>query len=175
LEFYVYAVHKFAHDEYIGEVREIISSPHIPGPTCEFNLYLNASDMLIEPPIAINRKLRKYGTNGFLHELQAVIELTITCTAPSRCALEYQMDDALHQAKDASGRVHPVVSNHTRTGVAADYLRSVAVTSISISKTLPWESFLNKVQMFTKIVDQLAEVQIQQLLSISSHEYHSVI
>jgi hypothetical protein len=107
------------------------------------------------PPPAWTRRLTKYDSEGRPHELQTTIEFTIVSGAASTSATDNQMDEAIMQGNNAMEqmkRVLPplVVSGDTVGKAMIDRTAPIADT---------WEPLLAKIEVFTKIVDQISEVR----------------
>lgn len=111
-------------------------------------------DLNYSPP-AWTRRLTKYDSEGRPHEIKATIEFTIVSSAASTSATDNQMDEATMQGNSAMEQmkhVFPplVVSEDTVGKAIIDRIAPIADT---------WEPLLAKIEVFTKIVDQISEVR----------------
>jgi hypothetical protein len=88
--------------------------------------------------------------------LKVIIELSATSVETPASGIELQMNDASERAKDAlaqmQSRPAPVDCIEGAVGVITSGVENV----VSIADT--WDILLNKIELFTKIVDGIAEV-----------------
>jgi len=101
---------------------------------------------------AVTRKLRIEDRNGDTHEGPTVVEFAITSFATSA---EVQMDEAVDQAGTAVDRMElaPVL-----LGPEGAFNNVVPIISGIDTMTAAWEPLLNKVKLYTEIVDRISEV-----------------
>jgi hypothetical protein len=110
------------------------------------------------PPIVVTRNLRKNDKKGNSQELATVIEFNIVSFASSFEATKAQMDQAVDQAKEAYKHIGPSPSA-AAVASACDIVGVTVDVTPSVSNVLTaWEPFLEKVKLFTEIIDQFAEV-----------------
>jgi hypothetical protein len=107
-------------------------------------------------PIVVTRNLCKIDKREYSQEVPTVIKFTISSVTTSDEATSAQMDEAVSQAKEAYEHIAPsppaVASASDAVGVAVD-----AIPSVNVAFTT-WEPLLEKVKLFTEIVDKIAEV-----------------
>jgi hypothetical protein len=108
--------------------------------------------------IAITRNVRKNDKKGRSQELPTVIEFTISSFVSSDEATNAQMDKAVGQAKEAYKHIGP--SSLAAVTESAGDAGGVVVDAIpSVNDVLAaWEPLLEKVKLFTEIMDKFAEV-----------------
>ena len=85
-----------------------------------------------------------------------VIEFTIAATSKVSDAAELNMEEAVAQGKDALVHMNLASSSFEPIQGAVD--TSVAVVANIKSVTAIWEPFLQKVKLFTELVDRIAHV-----------------
>jgi hypothetical protein len=100
---------------------------------------------------AVTRKLRIEDRNGDTHEVPTIVEFTIASFATSA---EVQMDEAVDQAATAVDRMElaPVL------GAEEAVNNVVPIISGIDTMTAAWEPLLNKIKLYTEIVDRISEV-----------------
>jgi hypothetical protein len=124
-------------------------------------MYLIPKITLTCPILAVSRKLRKYEPSGTSRECQTSIKFNIESIAKSADPLELEMDDAVARGKKE-------MKDMSSMPVAVDVIQGAIDTYQSTSgvvSNLPilpaWEPFLEKVELFTKLVDGIAEVRYE--------------
>jgi hypothetical protein len=92
-----------------------------------------------------------------LHESQATIEFTVVSSAASTDATENQMDESVMQGNIAVEQIHPASPPLELLVGAVDHV-NMTIDSTT-SETDVWKPLLEKIELFTKIVDQIAQVR----------------
>jgi hypothetical protein len=87
-----------------------------------------------------------------MHEVQTVIELTITSSATSAEAAEAQMTEAVDRGRMALDHIKPAPLLHSADGEVADVVSGISMISAA------WKPLLEKIELCTKIVDGISEV-----------------
>jgi hypothetical protein len=105
---------------------------------------------------AIPRRLSKRDKHGTLREVKSAIELSAKLITTPTDAIELQMIDASEQANDALAQMKTSSSPVNHIVGAVDGITSVMDNVIPIAKT--WDVLLQKIDLFTKIIDGIAEV-----------------
>jgi hypothetical protein len=101
----------------------------------------------------ISRKLYGCDKNGNLRELPTVVEFTIVSIAGSVDSSNTQMDEAVSQGNVKFDQIKPLPSSFGHaTGLIDD---AYNIEPISVT----WGPFLQKVELFTGIVDKISEVR----------------
>jgi hypothetical protein len=128
----VYAQRTIGTDDYIGELKDTIEILFANGTTN--GKFHPSAYRSIDPTLSIvvTRNLRKVDKKGKSQELPTVIEFTISSFASLDGATNAQMDEAVGQARDAISLVSNVLTT--------------------------WEPLLEKVKLFTEIMDTFTEV-----------------
>jgi hypothetical protein len=104
-----------------------------------------------------------------MHEDQAVIEFTLAPFATSDDGIKDRLNEAVTEANNVDS-MNPAPSGMIDAGNVVDAVISTNNTVIQISAT--WNSLLDKIELFTKIVDGISEVWFNSRQSPrSSHEY----
>jgi hypothetical protein len=115
-------------------------------------------DQYPDTTVVITRNLRKNDKKGRSQDLPTVIEFTISSFASSDEATSAQMDNAVGQAKESYKHIGP--SSLAAVAESAGDAGGVVVDAIpSVNDVLAaWEPLLEKVKLFTEIMDKFAEV-----------------
>ena len=121
-------------------------------------------------PLAITRELCKFDSCGNQHKTQIVIEFMIATTSNASDAWGLNVEEAVAQGKDAFLHMKRAPSLFGPIQGAIDTSVAVA-TSIESSSTI-WGQLLQKVTLFVKLVDRIAEVSVRAdgLFAVSDHE-----
>ena len=88
--------------------------------------------------------------------MKSAIELSAKLITTPTDAIELQMIDASEQANDALAQMKTSSSPVNHIVGAVDGITSVMDNVIPIAKT--WDVLLQKIDLFTKIIDGIAEV-----------------
>jgi hypothetical protein len=140
----VYARRTIGTDDYVGGLKDTIETLFAKNGTNDPTL-----------PIVVTRNLRKADKKGNSQELQAVIKFTVSSFETSHEATITQMNESVSQAKAAYEHIGPSPSVPAPARDAA----GMTVNAIPlVTKAVAWEPLLEKVQLFTDIVDKFAEV-----------------
>jgi hypothetical protein len=91
-----------------------------------------------------------------LHDVQTVLEFTISCLGTSDEALESQLNEAVDEAKVVA-IMNPAPSQIIDAGNAVDSINSTTNNTV-IPIVTAWEPLLDKIKLFTEIVDGISEV-----------------
>jgi hypothetical protein len=91
-----------------------------------------------------------------MRELQATIAFTIVSRAAPTDDIESQMDDAIIQGSNAIEQMKPVSTPLEHLEGTADHVDVGIDNSTSIVDA--WTPLLTKIELFTRIVNQIAEV-----------------
>jgi hypothetical protein len=159
-EMQVYAQRTIGTDDYIGGLKDTVEILFANG---TINGMFHASEYrsinsIPTPPIVVTRNLRKNDKNGNSQEIPTIMEFTISSFASSDEATIAQLDEVVEQAKEAykhigtSPSVEASASTRDVVGVAVDAIPSV--TNVLTA----WEPLLEKVKLFTEIMDKITEV-----------------
>jgi len=141
LECRVYAKHKIGSDDFIGRTKETVES------------------LLAEGAAGvITRELCKDDANGKQCKTQTIIEFTIVAISKaSDAAGSLNMDEAVTRGKEALNLMKPPSSSfESIQGVTDATATNVKDNIQSVSNN--WDPFLEKVKLFTQLVDTIAEV-----------------
>ena len=103
--------------------------------------------------LAISRELSKFDSHGNQRNTQIIIEFTITAVSKANDAAVLNMEEAVAQGKGALVHMMPASSSLAPIQGAVD-------TSVVVVTTLTaiWGPFLQKVKLFTELVDGIARV-----------------
>jgi hypothetical protein len=119
------------------------------------HVFLIIEYMLNLVTIAITRKLCNTDAKGNFREVRSVIEFTIASLATSTEVAEAQMDEAVDQGTKALEHMNHAPPTHGAEGAVTD---TISVINDIGSIAVAWEPLLQKIKLFTKIVDEIAEV-----------------
>ena len=109
-----------------------------------------------KPPLAITRDLCEYDGHGNQRKTQTIIEFTIVATSKVSGAAELDMEAAVTQGHDELDRMKPHPSFEPIEGVVGtsatviDHIKSLSDT---------WGPLLQKIRLFSELVDTIAEVR----------------
>lgn len=108
--------------------------------------------------LAITRGLCKFDRHGNICKTKATVEFSIEVTTKATNAANMNMNQALAQEKHAvelmkSAPSLPVLGD---LQVAEDTLNTVIDDTVSLTGS--WGPFIEKVKMFTEMMDKVAEV-----------------
>jgi hypothetical protein len=106
--------------------------------------------------LAITRELCKYDSHGNRHKTGIIIEFTIITTSMASDAAGLNMEEAVAQAKDAL--VHMKLAPSSLEPIQDAVDTSVAVVANIKSLSTTWGPLLDKVKLFTELVDGIAQV-----------------
>jgi hypothetical protein len=108
------------------------------------------------PAIVVTRNLHKNDTRGNSQEVATVIEFTISSFATVDEATTARMDEAIVQAKAA----HEQIVSPPSVLVNAVSVADVVIPSVGdvLAKVSAWEPLLEKIKLYTEIVDKITEV-----------------
>ena len=109
--------------------------------------------------LAITRELCKFDSRGNQRKTQVIIEFTIATTSKASDATEVNMEEAVVQGNDALLQMKMAPSSFEPIQGAID--TSVATATVIKSLSDTWDPLLQKVELFTKLVDGIAEVSVQ--------------
>lgn len=106
---------------------------------------------------AIIRNLYEIDADGdSLDQLQTVLEFSIQPTEQTD-SVEIEMDEAVVQANVALERMSSMSAFLTHVKDGVDSAQAVFGGVKPIAQT--WEPFLNKIELFVKLVDEFSEVR----------------
>ena len=107
--------------------------------------------------LAITRELCKYDSHGLnRRQTGIIIEFTIATTSTASDAAGLNMEEAVTQGKEALVRMNLAPSSLEQIQGAVD--TSVAVVANIKSLSTTWSPFLDKVKLFSELVDGIAQV-----------------
>ena len=106
--------------------------------------------------LAITRELCKYDSHGNRRKTGIIIEFTITTTSMASDAAGLNMEEAVAQGKDALVHMNLAPSSSGPIQGAVDTSFAVVANIKSLSTT--WSPFLDKVKLFSELVDGIAQV-----------------
>ncbi|KAF8726639.1 hypothetical protein AX14_007619 [Amanita brunnescens Koide BX004] len=139
LECRVYAKHSIREDNFIGGSKDRMKLLFAEGTGG-----------------AITRELCKFDSRGNQRKTQVIIEFTIATTSKASDATEVNMEEAVVQGNDALLQMKMAPSSFEPIQGAID--TSVATATVIKSLSDTWDPLLQKVELFTKLVDGIAEV-----------------
>ena len=153
LECCVYAKRKIGTDAFIGGTKEGIMSLLAEG--ASGGLYLLVLSLFSDsnPPLAITRELYNHDADGNQRKTQTILEFTIVATSEASDAAELNTKEATN----ALDRMKPVQSSVEPIQRAIDISATVINNIKSVSDT--WDPFLQKIKLFSELVDAIAEVR----------------
>ncbi|KIM87374.1 hypothetical protein PILCRDRAFT_814882 [Piloderma croceum F 1598] len=133
LECRVYAKHQIGSDDFIGGTKDMIES------------------LLAEGPV-ITRELYKHDALGNQHKTQIILEFMISAM-PMASDAGLNMEEAVAQGKDALDHMKLMSSSF-------EPIQGASVTVVTNISSLSdvWAPLLQKVKLFTKFVDTIAQV-----------------
>ena len=141
MECRVYAKHKIRSDNFIGGTKD----------TIELLLAEAASRGTIV------RELIKYDAHGNQHKIQSIVEFTIVTISQGTDTAGLNMGEAFAQGRDAVYDMKPIPLSSQRIQAAVDIS---AVTNNNIkSMSDVWDPLLQKIKLFSELVDAIAEVR----------------
>lgn len=157
----VYAQRGLGKDDFIGGYKEKIGLLLVQGTTAGTYVCAVPKNALTCHISAVSGKLRKYESSGASRESQTSIKFNLESMAKSAEVGELEMDDALMEGKKAMKGFVPMPRAVGMVQGAVDTYQSTTyvASSFPIMPVLSaWEPFLEKVELFTNMVDGIAEV-----------------
>jgi hypothetical protein len=157
-EIQVYARRTIGTDDYIGVLKDSIEVLFATGTT---NGLFRSSDpenqfVRSTPAIVVTRNLHKNDARGNSQEVATVLEFTISSFATLDEATTARMNEAVDQANVA---YEQMVSSPSAlvdaVGVADDITSTVDDV---LTKAVAWEPLLERIKLYTEIVDKITEV-----------------
>jgi len=120
--------------------------------------FLESPRSLNLQPSAVTRELSTYDANGTLHKTGIIVKFMIARYASSCSAAAMQADEAVTQGKDA----HAQMTSTSRALVPL--MQGAFEVSTTIMSNIPtitsnWAPLLEKIKLFTEIVDKISEVR----------------
>jgi hypothetical protein len=162
LECRLYAKHNMRKDDFIGGTKDTIESLLAEGAAGGLYIFLLptfANNYLFS---VIERELRKYDSCGNQRSTQVVIEFSIVTISQAGDAARLNMSKAVMRGKEALDRMKPAPSPLEPTQGVTD--ASANIKSVSNS----WDPFVQKVKLFTELVDTIVEVRY------GTHKFHGL-
>jgi hypothetical protein len=102
----------------------------------------------------ITRELHKIDAHGKQRKTQTTIEFTIVAISKASDAAGLNMEEAIVRGKEALDSIEPAASSFE----PIPWITNALVNDIkSVSNT--WDPLLQKVKLFTELVDEVAEVR----------------
>ena len=105
----------------------------------------------------VTRELCKHDRYGNQRKAQTVIQFTIGADSKASDAPELNMGEAVAQGKDALDLMKPAPSSFEPIQGVVDTSATVINNAKSMSNT--WGPLLQKLKLFTELVDKFAEVR----------------
>jgi hypothetical protein len=154
---YAHAQYKLGNDHYIGGTKGAIESLLSEGASGGHRLPICSVYKLSScPSLAIIRQLYKYDAHGNPTKTQTTIEFTIATISGASDAAELSMEDAIAQEQDAIDHMNPAPFPSERIQGAISISDAAVNTTKSVSET--WGPLLQKIEIFTSLVDTISEV-----------------
>jgi len=155
LEYRLYVKNSIRKDSFIGETKDTIEMLLVEGAAGRLYIF-----MLQLNPFANNHSFlaitRELCTPGNRRKTGIIIEFTITITSKASDAAELNMEEAVAQGKNALVNMKLAPSSLEPIQDAVD--TSVVVVANIKSLSTTWSPLLDKVKLFTKLVDGIARV-----------------
>jgi hypothetical protein len=156
-EIRVYARRTIGTDDYIGGLKDSIEVLFATGTTNGRFRLSDPEDQFIHlTPAIVTRNLHKNDARGNSQEIATVIEFTMSSFATLDEATTVRMNEAAGQAKAAYEQIMPSpLVLVDAVSVADDVIPSV---DYGLAKATAWEPLLEKIKLYTEIVDKISEV-----------------
>jgi len=152
LECQAYVKHRFGSDEFIGGTKETIESLLAEAGTGGQHFSSRTYLLTILLPPAITRELCKYDAHGNQDKTNTLFEFTIVTVPEASNAAVLDMAEAVTQADNTADRMAAAPSSLEATNL------SVAVINGTESVSHTWGPLLQKIRLFTDLVDTISEV-----------------
>jgi hypothetical protein len=108
-----------------------------------------------------------------MHDVQTVLEFTITSFGTSDEALEGQLNEAVSETKVVEN-MNPAPSRVIDGGNVVDGI--ISTTNNTVIPTMAaWDPLLDKIKLFTEIVDGISEVWFKRRRSPRSSHVHGLL
>jgi hypothetical protein len=141
LECRVYARNKIGSDNFIGGTKDAIELLLAEGASCG----------------TVVRELSKHDTHGNQRKTRSIVEFTIVTISKTTDAAGLNIDEAFTQGGDAFHSMTLIPSSSQRIQAVVD-LSTVTNSNIkSVSDV--WDPLLQKIKIFSRLVDTIAEVR----------------
>ena len=159
LECRLYVKHNIRNDDFIGGTKDTIELLLAEGAAGGLYIFLLPTFKFANnhPLSVISRELRKYDSCGNQHSTQVVIEFSIVTISQAANADGLNMDEAVTGGKEALGHMKPALSPLEPIQGVTNASANVVNNIKSVSNS--WDPFLQKVKLFTELVDTIAEVR----------------
>jgi hypothetical protein len=165
LECRVYAKRKIGSDDFLGGTKETIESFLAEGAGTSGGMYISLRIPFDNSHIlsVVTRELCQYDRHGNQRKSEIVIQFTIVAISKASTAdtPELNMEEAVAQGKDALNLMKPAPSSFEPIQALLDTSTTVVDTVQSVSNI--WGPFLQKLKLFTELVDAIAEVTSNEL------------
>jgi hypothetical protein len=160
----VYAKHRSRSDTFIGGTSGTIESLLAEGAAGGQRHIIYHSYALTIPQLpAITRDLCKYDVHGNQRKTQTIVEFTIVATSRVSNAAELNMGVAVTQVNDELDRMKPIQTSFEPIQEVVDTSATLMNDIKSLSDT--WGPLLQKIRLFSELVDTIAEVSYQTRLA----------
>ena len=143
-------------DDFIGGTKDTIESLLAEGAAGGLYIFLfpTFANHLLS---VISRELHKYDSYANQRSTQVVIEFNIVAISQAADAARLNIGEAVAGGKEALGRMRPAPSPlepiQGVTNASANVINNIKSVSNS------WDPFLQKVKLFTELVDTIADVR----------------
>jgi hypothetical protein len=156
LECRLHVKHSIRKDGFIGKTEDTIEMLLVEGSAGRQYIFMLNPFANNHSFLAITRELCKYDSRGNRRETGIIIEFTITTESKASDAAELNMEEAVAQGKNAL--VHMKLAPSPLEPIQGAVDTSVAVVANIKSLSTTWSPLLDKVKLFTKLVDGIAQV-----------------
>jgi hypothetical protein len=143
-------------DDFIGGVKETVESLLAEGASGGLYLLILALLSNMSPPLVITRELYKHDAQGNQNQTQIIIEFTIVAISTASDAAGLNMKEAVAQGKNAIDQMTLAPLSVGQIQGAVDTSPTVIGNIKSMSNT--WGPLLQKIKLFTELVDGIAKV-----------------
>ena len=152
MECWVFAKHSIRPDEFIGGMKENLHSLLEKGATeGQFiTVFLRKTLLLNLGPPTVTRELCRYDANGTPRKTNIVTKFTMIPHTTLASTTSMQMGEAVAQGNDTFAQMSSAPSSLEPR---------VSMVTSPQSVTSAWGPFLDKIKVFTEIVDKISEVQ----------------
>jgi hypothetical protein len=153
LECRLHVKHSIRKDSFIGETKDTIEMLLVEGAAGRLYIFMLNPFVNNHSFLAITRELCNPGNR---RKTGIIIEFTITTTSKASDAAELNMEEAVAQGKNALVNMKLAPSSLEPIQDAVD--TSVAVVANIKFLSTTWSPLLDKVKLFTELVDGIAQV-----------------
>jgi hypothetical protein len=159
LSLFVHAKHKIGHDDLVGSttgtIESFLADGASEGRLCS-QVFISSIPHSTVLSSAITRTLSKLAADENLSQTQPIIEFSITVESQPSNTSYVEMSDGVRRATTAFEQMTVAPSTLERIEDAVGTSTTIVGNMKSITAT--WDPLIQRIKLFTEIVDRISEV-----------------